>query len=61
MFLVSSPTRIPLFTRFYEAFVLPLSFLPPKFILFLTVVVAFFTVFVIGRIFKWLWDILPIV
>lgn len=49
-----------LFQKFLNLFLIPLSFLPPFVKLFLMVVISFFSLFLTGKMLRWLWDALPI-
>ena len=51
---------IQLIDNFLSLFKIPLSFLPDSIQLYLSFVVGFFSIFYIGRAFRWLWDMLPI-
>lgn len=45
---------------FLDLLLVPLSFLPSSVLSFLQIITSAFALFFIGKILKWLWDILPI-
>lgn len=48
--------------NFFDLLLIPLvSIMPAGAIIFLKFVIAFFTVFLIGKLLRWLWDILPMI
>lgn len=46
---------------FLDDFLKPLAFLPRSIYSCLAVIVSVFGLYVAGRVFKWLWDLLPFV
>lgn len=51
---------IDVLRTFLHLFLIPLSFLPASIQLFLSSIIGYFAVFFFGKIWKWLWDLLPI-
>ena len=47
--------------NFFDLLLIPLSFMPAGALVFLKFVTSFFCVFLIGKLLRWLWDILPMV
>ena len=45
--------------RFFDTFLIPLSFLPDSIHIYVVFVFDFFCMFFIGRVLKWIWDFLP--
>lgn len=45
---------------FLKVFLIPLSWLPAPIVIALELVIGAFALFTVGRIFKWVWDALPI-
>lgn len=46
---------------FFEILLVPLSFLPPAVLTYFNFVTAFFSLFIIGKLLRWVFDILPFV
>lgn len=45
---------------FFQLLLIPLSFLPASVIAYFGFVTSFFALFIVGKLLRWLWDILPI-
>lgn len=45
---------------YFDLLLKPLIFLPPGVQLFFGFVTTFFELFIVGKLLRWLWDILPI-
>ena len=45
---------------FLRVFLIPLSWLPAPVVIALDLVIGAFALFTAGRIFKWIWDALPL-
>lgn len=46
--------------HFFDILLIPLSFLPDSIIKYFGFVTGFFALFIVGKLLRWLWDILPI-
>lgn len=45
---------------FFQILLIPLSFLPVSVLSFFGFITSFFALFIVGKLLRWLWDILPI-
>lgn len=51
---------ISILRDFLGVLLIPLSFLPASIQIFFAFTVGFFSLFIVAKCLKWLWDILPI-
>lgn len=52
---------IGIIRSFLHILLIPLSFLPASIQLFFSFMIGVFALFFVGKILKWLWDLLPVV
>lgn len=51
---------LQILNQLLDLLLIPLSFLPAGVLLFLRFVSGFFSLFIVAKLLRWLWDILPI-